>query len=367
MSRCELCGKESPFISRTIGFCADCIRRHFEQLRERVLAVHKALRMQDGLPGEIPRDPQGKRCRICANECSIPEGERGFCGVYENRDGRVVPVSGDWRKAFLHWYYDPLPTNCCAAWVCPGCSPSGYPKYSYRDGPEYGYSNLAVFYCACNFDCLFCQNWTYRQEMDEGALKDVDELIGAVKEGVSCVCFFGGDPTPQAVHALIAAKGMLKRYKGRILRICWETNGQVSSSLMHQMAEVSFRSGGCIKVDLKCWSEEMSFVLSGVSNRRQKENFSKLVKFHRMRPEPPFLIASTLLVPGYVDYEEIRGLASFISSLDPSIPWTLLAFHPDFHMRDLPTTPRTYALKCLEIAREAGMRNVHIGNVHLLS
>jgi len=367
MGTCSICGRSSPFISSLLGFCSRCIRERFDEASERLHALHRAVRLRDGLPPEIPRDPRGKTCRICANRCRIPEGERGYCGVYENRSGRIMPISGDWRRAYVHWYYDPLPTNCCAAWVCPGCSPSGYPRYSSTKGPEYGYSNLAVFYCACNFDCLFCQNWTYRQEMDRGALRDVEELVMAVREGVSCVCFFGGDPTPQVVHALLASRGMLSRSKGRILRICWETNGQVSRPLLLQMAKVSLSSGGCIKVDLKCYTEQMSLALCGADNRAQRENFRVLAELHSQRPDPPFLVASTLLVPGYVDEEEIRGLAEFIASLDPAIPWTLLAFHPDFHLRDLPTTPRDYALRCLRIAKEVGLRNVHLGNVHLLS
>jgi pyruvate formate lyase activating enzyme len=111
----------------------------------------------------------------------------------------------------------------------------------------------------------------------------------------------------------------------------------------------------------------MSFFLSGVSNRGQKENFEYLVKFHKLRPNPPFLIASTLLVPGYVDMVEVEGIARFIASLDASIPWTLLGFHPDFYLNDLPLTSRSYAFYCLEMAKNLGIKNVHLGNLHLLS
>jgi len=158
----------------------------------------------------------------------------------------------------------------------------------------------------------------------------------------------------------------LEENKERVLRICWETNGGVSSSLLIQMARVSLASGGCIKVDLKAWSEAVNLALCGVSNRPTLENFRRLVEFHKERREPPFLIASTLLVSGYVDVYEVRGLARFIASLDPAIPYTLLAFHPDFRMRDLPHTSREHAMECLEAAQEEGLMNVNVGNVHLL-
>ncbi|HEX16095.1 MAG TPA: radical SAM protein [Deltaproteobacteria bacterium] len=365
MGRCRLCGKASPFISEVIGYCADCIRSRFSEVKEDLERLHRQGRRRDGLPPEVPSYAQGRTCRLCSHRCRIPPGERGFCGIYENRQGRLVPLSGDIRKAFVHYYYDPLPTNCCAAWVCPGCSSSGYPRYSHREGPEYGYLNLAVFYSACNFDCLFCQNWTYRGGI-EGEPLDVSDLVRAVHEGVSCICFFGGDPAPQAPHAILTAREALEAAKGRILRICWETNGGESPAVIGQMAALSLNSGGCIKVDLKCWTEEMSLALSGVSNRASKENFRRLALYHRQRRDPPLLIASTLLVPGYVDLEEVRGIARFIAELDPSIPWTLLAFHPDFMLRDLPPTPRSHAMAALQVAKEEGLQEVHLGNVHLL-
>lgn len=78
-------------------------------------------------------------------------------------------------------------------------------------------------------------------------------------------------------------------------------------------------------------------------------------------------MASTLLVPGYVDVEEVAALARFIAAINPAIPYSLLDFHPQFYLPDLPRTSRGHALRCLQAAREAGLANVRIGNIHLLS
>jgi len=85
-----------------------------------------------------------------------------------------------------------------------------------------------------------------------------------------------------------------------------------------------------------------------------------------MRRIGTLLIASTLLVPGYVDEEEVKSLAHFIASINPDIPYSLLAFHPHFYMSDLPLTQKSMAQRCLEAARGAGLKNVRIGNLHLL-
>jgi len=132
----------------------------------------------------------------------------------------------------LEWYYDALPTNCVADWVCPAGTGIGYLEYSCTEGPEIGYKNLAAYL--------------------------------------------------------------------------------------------------------------------------------------EKRPVPPFLVASTLLGPGYVDEQEVENIAKFIASLDKNIPYSLLAFHPHFYMDDLPTTSRNHAFGCLDIARKAGLKRVRIGNIHFL-
>ena len=132
------------------------------------------------------------------------------------------------------------------------------------------------------------------------------------------------------------------------------------------MANLSLESGGCIKFDLKAWNEGIHYALCGVSNRKTLENFKVLAELVSRRPEPPMLIASTLLVPGYVDEVEVAAIAAYLAELNPEIPYSLLAFYPHFHLHDLPTTSRTHALRCKEIAENAGLKRVNLGNLHLL-
>jgi pyruvate formate lyase activating enzyme len=141
----------------------------------------------------------------------------------------------------------------------------------------------------------------------------------------------------------------------------------MNPGLLDQMAEISLESGGCIKFDLKAWDETLHVALTAASNRRTLDNFARLAESASRRPDPPLLIASTLLVPGYIDADEVASVAAFIASLDPAIPYSLLAFHPQFHMADLPTTSRRQAERCETAARDAGLTRVKVGNVHLLS
>jgi pyruvate formate lyase activating enzyme len=136
--------------------------------------------------------------------------------------------------------------------------------------------------------------------------------------------------------------------------------------LLRRMIDLSWLSGGCIKFDLKAWNEDIHRVLCGVGNKRTRDNFAYAADRIPERPDPPPLIASTLLVPGYIDEKEVEMIARFIASLDATIPYALLAFSPQFFMTDLPATSRALAHRCLTVAREAGLERVRIGNVHLL-
>jgi pyruvate formate lyase activating enzyme len=276
-------------------------------------------------------------------------------------------VGGDVQTAAVQWYYDPLPTNCVADWVCPASGPAGYPDFTDTRGAEHGYLNLAVFYEACSFNCLFCQNWHFKHHSLAGPRHSAAELSAAVTSETRCICFFGGDPSCQSQHALETAQCARRNRKNEILRICWETNGSMDRNLLDEIAAISLDSGGCIKFDLKALNNPLHRALCGVTNRRTLENFAYLSRWIKRRPDPPFLIASTLLVPGYIGADEVGQIATFIADLNPNIPYALLAFHADFEMTDMPITSRQQADECLDAAKSAGLKRVRIGNIHLLT
>lgn len=364
MATCKVCKRESNLISSFLEVCVNCIRTNFRKCLPCIKRAHRISREEFGLPEEPPKDSEGKECVLCVNTCQIGLKREGYCGLHKNENGKLIGVNAN--QGNLSFYYDSLPTNCVADWVCAGGTGRGYPKYSYRDGPEYGYKNLAVFYHGCSFNCLFCQNWHFRLGIRDPKRVSADELALSVDASTSCICYFGGDPSCQLPHSIKASRIALKRRKGRILRICWETNGSMNSNLLREMAEISLESGGCIKFDLKTFDEKLSLALCGVSNERTLSNFEILSEYVNERKEPPFLVASTLLVPGYVDEDEVRKIAEFIAHLNPEIPYSLLAFYPHFYMRDLPVTSKSHAEACFKAAKDAGLKNVRIGNIHLL-
>lgn len=305
------------------------------------------------------------RCPFCVNRCRIPEGGQGYCGAKTVEGGRLIHLFGH-DRGLLSSYYDPLPTNCVAAFACAGCTGSGLPGSAKGSPGERRFYNLAVFFRSCTLNCLFCQNFTFKERGRPGYTTP-EELVALINETTTCICFFGGDPASQMTFSIKAAKLALeRREKGKPLRICWETNGTENPKILRKAGQVALASGGTIKIDVKAWSRELHLALTGSPNDWLRENLVTLGELVRQRPDPPLLVVSTLLVPGYVDAEEVRGIAGFLASLDPSIPYSLLAFHPTFLMRDLPPTSRRHAAACVAAAEGAGLQRIHIGNTHLL-
>jgi pyruvate formate lyase activating enzyme len=291
-------------------------------------------------------------------------GERGYCGLRWNLDG--LKTLSNSREGVAYSYLDPHPTNCCAAWFCPATTGTGYPRYAHRNGPEYGYNNLAVFLYGCNFNCLFCQNSSHKKfkSITQQPPMNIASQLSR-DSSISCICFFGS-PEPQLPFALMVAELALERRKDNILRICWEWNGCGDPIQVRKAAEISLETGGNIKFDLKAYSKGLSLTLSGVSNKRAYDNFEMIAKdLYPKRSESPLLTATTLMVPGYIDGQEIEKIAMFIENLDPYIPYSLLAFHPNYYMTDLPYTPLEQAVECY-IAAKNHLKKVNIGNLHIL-
>ncbi|WP_234697324.1 radical SAM protein [Candidatus Kryptonium thompsonii] len=269
-----------------------------------------------------------------------------------NFGGKLFHLAGTSNNGLLDWYFDPLPTNCVASWVCDGSKQSGK-------------KNLAVFYRSCSFNCLFCQNWHFRETNIKRARKiSADGLADVVDDETFCVCYFGGDPSTQVVHAINASKIILR--KRNDVRICWETNGNMNKKFLEVAVKLSLESGGCIKFDIKAYNENLNIALCGVSNRRTLENFEFACRFISQRPEPPLVVASTLVIPGYIDAEEVYQIAKFIAQFDKNIPYSLLAFYPQFYLCDLPVTSKQLMRECVDAAISGGLKRVYIGNVHLL-
>lgn len=338
--------------SRAIGVCSECLRSDPTRI-EHAIDVHGTLRLRHHLTKHVPTHGNIV-CAECGNHCRLDDGEIGFCNLRIAQEGTIKEQFK--MATILAHYYDPLPTNCVADWVCP-CKTEGLLESNRR------FNNLAVFYGSCSSDCLFCQNASYRDMMADGMpLVTPQQLAEAANDQTACICFFGGDPSCNAAYSIAVSELLIPQG----IKVCYETNGIISRKWLQRMAEIVIRSGGTLKIDLKAFSPNVYRALTGVSNTVVLNNFRELAKIG-MKIDHVFLVASILLVPEYVNITEVRLLCQFIADCDPTIPTALLGFAPHFAMSDLPRTSRAHAFRAKEVAEEMGLENVRIGNISLLS
>lgn len=349
MVKCRICGKER-LISKNLPICIECIRENGEKAVIFSNQIHKKVRESFNLPFLPPESKNGIKCNLCANQCIMGKGEKGYCGLRENIDG-VLKSKVDSEKGVFEYYYDPIPTNCCASWFC-NADKEGKGKY-----------NLAVFFYGCSFNCLFCQNYTHKYIENQPILPFNQLLNCSNSKKVYCVCFFGGSPEPHMPFVIKFSEEILKI---RDIRICFEWNGSGNENFVRKIGEIALRSKGIIKFDLKAFDEKLNIVLTGVSNKRTYENFKLIGDEFLPKADYPLLTATTLLVPGYIDEIEVEKIASFISKINPEIPYSLLVFYPEFYLNDLPVTPKEIVFRCYEKAKKY-LKNVHIGNLHLIN
>jgi pyruvate formate lyase activating enzyme len=373
MTKCKFCNKENSLISQTLKICRECIlTKDWEKVKPYLLSIHSEIRKEEDLPSSAPRCENSQKklaCNLCINECRITIDNKSYCGLRDLKraESGDLPLPSK-TQGYIHGYLDSNPTNCCNSWFCPAGTSNGYPKYSIKNGPEYNTYSYAAFIYGCSFNCLFCQNPNHKN-INKRHLQDAESIVKEIIENkkITCICYFGGTPETQLPFTTTLSELILKKiYRERIMRFCWEWNGTGNQKLVEKCMKIALKTGGNIKFDLKAYNERMSYALSGQSNERTLENFKFLGEnYFGTRKNLPEISGCTLLVPGYTTSEEVKKIVKLIASINRKIPYSLLIFHPDYCMYELPYTSKKQAYKCLEIAQKY-LENVHLGNQFLL-
>ncbi len=377
MGTCKFCNRTDNLISNTLSICRRCILDYdWNLVKKQIFLVHKQVRSLVDLPKRPPKAERPNiklKCNLCINECALANNDVSYCGLrnIQLRNSGQLPYPSK-SKGYIHGYTDPNPTNCCNSWFCPAGTSFGYPEYSNYEGPEFDTYSYAAFLYGCSYNCLSCQNSSHKL-FSKRNLFDAETLVNQIVKNkkITCLCYFGGTPEVQLPFSINLAELILEKIekedKKRKFRICWEWNGSGRQDLVEKCMKIALKSGGNIKFDLKSFNEKLNLAMCGVSNSRTLENFKFLAKnyFGTRGKDMPELSGCTLMIPGYVNHEEVEVIARFISDINPNIPYSLLVFHGDYQMRDLPITPRKQAEKCLKVAKEY-LKNVHLGNKFLL-
>ncbi len=274
------------------------------------------------------------QCRACEHWCALAPGRAGRCGVRVNRGGQLdLSVYG--RPAARH--VDPIEKK---------------PLHHFLPGTPI----LSVGTVGCSLACAWCQNWTISQAADVGGLA-VGEwpparlVESCLADHVPLLAFTYNEPAVFVEYARDTA-ALAARHGIRSVFVSsgFETLDAFAAMAPHLAAA---------NLDLKAFRDLTYRELCGARLEPVLRNLAHLVNDTDVWVE-----VTTLVIPGVNDSDaELRDTARFLAELDPSLPWHVSAFHPDYRMRDRPPTPVATLRRAWDIGRAAGLHYVYAGNL----
>ncbi len=279
------------------------------------------------------RANQKVRCQLCPRACEVKPGERGDCGVRENRKGA---------------YYSLAYGNPCAVHVDPI---EKKPFFHVLPGT----SSYSIATAGCNLHCIFCQNWEISQVKPEETYNydlPPEQVVARTREH-KCPSIAYTYVEPIIFYEYMLDTAQLAKKAG-ILNVC-HSAGYVSPEPLAKLAEVL--DAACI--DLKSFDDafyremvdgDLEPVLNTLKTLRQKGVHVEIVN---------------LLIPQKNDRPEtVKAMCDWIKKeLGPLTPLHFSRFFPLHKMRNHYPTPVSTMEEARKIALQAGLKYVYLGNL----
>ena len=285
-------------------------------------------------------DSGAVRCVLCPRLCSIPEGARGFCGVRENRGGRLAAVGYGLVSSVA---LDPIEKK---------------PLYMFCPGTRI----LSVGGFGCNLNCPFCQNYEISMFRDSGAAgggnknsqRDErrltpEDILSLAKQTVPDrnigVAYTYNEPFINYEFLFDCAKLVHEAGLKNVL----VTNGYINKEPL----EAILPYVDALNIDLKAFTDSFYGKIGGKTDTVMETIALSSKRCH--------VEVTTLVIPGENE-SDVAGIAGWLSSVSPDITLHLSRFFPRYKYSDREPTPRETITRLQETAKKY-LKNVFAGNM----
>jgi len=273
------------------------------------------------------------RCELCPRHCETGEGERGYCRVRENRDGK---------------YYSLVVGNPCAVHVDPV---EKKPFFHVLPATR----SFSIATAGCNFDCKFCQNWEISQARPDDTLNyelPAEQVVSSASR-FECASIASTYVEPTIFMEYMIEIGRLAR-KNKILNVM-HSNGYVNSKPLEDLC-------GCLDaacIDLKGFTEEY---YRGITEGTLAPVLETLKSLKRLGVHTEIV---NLVVPGKNDdMDRIGAMSRWIrDELGPDVPLHFSRFYPLYKLKSIEPTPVSTLEAAWKKAKDQGLNFVYIGNI----
>lgn len=275
------------------------------------------------------------KCDFCYRYCSIEEGERGVCGVRENREGTIVTVN---YGNVLSSAVDPIEKK---------------PFYHVRPGAK----TLSFALFGCNLQCKFCQNHDISQKdspLFPAPWKEMKnnrtqprELVKNMKEcGVSIMAYTYSDPIVWQDYMLDTAK--LVHEAGGLN--CMVTNGSFSAEARERIVPEIDAFNIDLKGDDDFYKKYCNGRLAPVL-----DTLDYIISKNRI------VEVTSLVIEELHDIEDIVWIGKKLEALGVQV-WHLSRFFPHYKMEHLDPTSESFLNKVLDRVSELSIPYIYAGN-----
>lgn len=277
---------------------------------------------------------QNVKCNLCHHRCVISNGNCGICEVRENIDG--VLYARTFNRA-ISTRVDPIEKK---------------PLYHYVSGTR-TYSIATV---GCNMECKWCQNHDISQYPKKHKtiigrnITPKEHVVNAIRLKCPSISYTYTEPTIYFEYALETMK--LAKEQG--LRNIWVSNGYMTPEAIDMMLPYL----DAINIDYKGSGNKIYETYCLGTSKWVLQNIKR---FHQ---EGIHIEITTLIVPGVNDgVEQINKLIQDVVSVSTTIPWHISRFFPAYKMNHVAPTNIDTMYHIQQLAQEAGIETIHLGNV----
>ncbi len=270
------------------------------------------------------------KCLLCPNECLVPPGKCGSCGVRENRKGALYSlIYGETTSITL----DPIEKK---------------PLYHFYPGNYI----LSLGTKGCNFHCPFCQNYSISQNYTHltDTLKITpQEAVNKAKELNSFgIAYTYNEPFIWYEFVFDTAK----KAKEAGLKNVLVTNGYVKSEPRDEILPFI----DAMNIDIKSVEEKFYRKIC-------RGKLAPVLATAKKARETCHVEVTNLVIPTLNDSDEnFAKLVDWVAvNLGRDVPLHFSRYFPHYRM-NIPSTPLSTLKRAEEIARRK-LEHVYLGNI----
>ncbi|UCD89125.1 MAG: hypothetical protein JSW04_11895 [Desulfobacterales bacterium] len=267
---------------------------------------------------------------------------------------------------------------------------------------------LSIYQSGCNFSCKKCHSWYFSKKKDgtwytpEALLKQAisyEKSVNLIEPKARATSFHAHDTCrccgscvlygkrPSACPGIMQPESIVMSpqgfgpvrnivaFTGGDLTCCPEFYGEFASLVhTHTQLWVMIETNGlgltnqnldyfqysgvdAFWLDIKAYDVNKHKWLTGCSNQHILKLPEEILKREFT------LEVLSLYIPGLVESDELESIAFTLKKVDASIPFTILAFFPEYRMKDVSPPTVQQIVEAYERVKNVGLKNIRLGNI----